>query len=85
MYDACRVLAQHVTWKGGQEWDWSRQQRRSRVSSGDHRAYLTVTHANAPQGLEDPETTLVYPDPAHVPRRQYIFGSVISDCILGAT
>ena len=23
MYDACRVLARYVAWKGGLEWDWS--------------------------------------------------------------
>ena len=23
MYDACRVLARHVKWSGGLQWDWS--------------------------------------------------------------
>jgi hypothetical protein len=89
MYDACRVLAQHVTWKGGLEWDWSRlgSMEIPREFTDLIAAYLTtVTRASAPRkGWKIPETTLVYPWIRRMyPDARYIFWiRNPRDCILG--
>jgi hypothetical protein len=64
MYDACRILAKYVHWKGGLEWDWSA------LSTMDiPEEFTTLTHRylttvlNSPsehKGWKIPETTLVF-------------------------
>ncbi|MCX7934877.1 MAG: hypothetical protein N3A66_06420, partial [Planctomycetota bacterium] len=65
MYEACRVFARYVVWKGGLEWDFSRvftseipEEFRSLIER-----YLTsVRESKADhKGWKIPETTLVYP------------------------
>jgi hypothetical protein len=65
MYDACRVFARHVTWKGGMKWDFSK------VLSMDvpveftgliERYLKSVLESPAARaGWKIPETTLVFP------------------------
>lgn len=65
MYDACRVFAKYVTYKGGLEWDFSK------VLAMDpppefvrliERYLQSVLNSPAPRtGWKIPETTLVYP------------------------
>lgn len=65
MYDACRVFAQHVTWKGGLEWDFAE------VLAMDipleftdliTRYLKSVLESPAERaGWKIPETTLVFP------------------------
>jgi hypothetical protein len=78
MYDACRVLAKYVTWRGDLGWDWSglhtveipdeftqlihRYLASLRISTVEHR------------GWKIPETTLVFPWIARLfPEIKYIF------------
>jgi len=65
MYEACRVMARHVKWQGGVEWDFSAL---DKVEIPDEftrliRAYLkTVLESKAEhRGWKIPETTLVFP------------------------
>lgn len=65
MYDACRVLARHVRWLGGLEWDFSRLHTMEipEEFTGLIRAYLSSVLANTDEhkGWKIPETTLVFP------------------------
>jgi len=82
MYEACRVLARHVEWKGGIEWDFSRLHA---IDIPDeftgllHRYLESVLeeHERRPDtlvGWKIPETTLVYPWIARLfPETKYIF------------
>ncbi len=89
MYDACRVLAQHVGWQGGLKWDWSRLFAMEPTSEFTEliNAYLATVHrASAPRkGWKIPETTLVYPWIQRMyPEAKYIFWiRDPRDCILG--
>jgi len=89
MYEACRVMARFVRWRGGLEWDWSE------VLTSDPpeefvrlvRAYLhSVLDSNAPRrGWKIPETTLCYPWIQRLfPDAKYIFWiRNPRDCIIG--
>jgi len=89
MYDACRVLARSVEWRGGLEWDWSA------LHSGDIpaeftdllRTYLTSVQGSAApnKGWKIPETTLVFPWIVRLfPEIKYVFWvRNPRDCILG--
>ncbi len=65
MYDACRVMAEHVTWKGGLSWDFEPlftipiPAEFKRLIN----AYLSDVFQNPSphKGWKIPETTLVYP------------------------
>jgi Sulfotransferase family len=88
MYDACRVFAKYVDWKGGLEWDFSR------VLSTDIPSefrqliekYLqsVLTDKSEHKGWKIPETTLVYPWIVRMfPEAKYIFWiRDPRDCIL---
>ena len=65
MYEACRVFAQYVSWKGGLSWDWHRA-----LTMDPPRAFIelieqylsSVLASDAPhRGWKIPETTLCYP------------------------
>ncbi len=90
MYDACRVAAKYIEWKGDLSWDWSKLHTMEipkeftdlldsflvsvRESSSEHK------------GWKIPETTLVFPWIRRVyPDAKYIFWiRNPRDCILGA-
>jgi len=88
MYEACRVLAQYVTWKGDLNWDWSRlfemeiDPQFIRLLMN----YLKVVLASDAEhkGWKIPETTLVFPWIARLfPDIKYIFWiRNPRDCIL---
>ena len=90
MYDACRVFARYVKWKGDLSWDFSR------VHDVDIpprfinllRGYLssTLNHQGPSKGWKVPETTLVYPWVTRLfPQIHYIFWiRNPRDCILGS-
>lgn len=89
MYDACRVLARHVRWLGGLEWDWSD------VHGLDIppefttliNTYLAsvLASTDAHRGWKIPETTLVFPWIVRMfPDAKYIcWMRDPRDCILG--
>ena len=89
IYEACRILARHVTWREGLEWDFSRlhgmkipAEFRTLIET-----YLTsVLNSTAEQrGWKIPETTLVYPWILRMfPQIKYIFWiRNPRDCIIG--
>src|SRR3990172_1726182 len=65
MYEACRVLAKHVVWNGGMEWDWSGlyEMEIDPVFIQLIDRYLTSPLSGQAQhcGWKIPETTLVFP------------------------
>ena len=65
MYEACRVLGQHVQWRGGLEWDFSALHSMEIPAEfkGLIHAYLTtvLVSKDAHKGWKIPETTLVMP------------------------
>jgi hypothetical protein len=88
MYDACRVAAQYVRWKGGLEWDFSGfdtpdipQQFADLIHT-----YLqsVLNNRAADKGWKIPETTLVYPWIVRMfPDAKYVFWiRNPRDCIL---
>jgi hypothetical protein len=89
MYDACRVLAPHVKWLGGLEWDWSRLHTMPIPPEFVRliESYLiTVRQSPAEhKGWKIPETTLVWPWILRLfPDIKYIFWiRNPRDCILG--
>ena len=89
MYDACRVMARHVRWKGGLEWDFSALHTMPIPAEFTDLidAYLkTVRQSPAPhRGWKIPETTLVYPWIQRLfPDIRYIFWiRDPRDCIIG--
>jgi hypothetical protein len=89
MYDACRVLARHVRWRGGLEWDFAALHRlpipeefRQLID-----AYLhsVLTSPAQHRGWKIPETTLAYPWILRLfPEMKYIFWiRNPRDCIIG--
>ena len=88
MYDACRVLAAHVKWLGGLEWDWSGLHTMEIPDefTGLLGSYLkSVLESQAPKvGWKIPETTLCYPWIRRLyPEMKYIFWiRNPRDCIL---
>jgi len=89
MYEACRVLARHVVWRGGLEWDWSRlgEMEIPAEFTALIRSFLrSVLDSPADRaGWKIPETTLVYPWIQRMfPDMRYIFWvRNPRDCILG--
>lgn len=89
LYDACRIVAKHVRWKGGLDWDFSE------LGSADIpaefeslvRSYLqsVLTSPSEHRGWKLPETTLAYPWILRLfPEAKYIFWiRDPRDCILG--
>lgn len=69
MYDACRVMARYVEWKGGLEWDFSQLHTMAipdEFTTLLHRYLASVLEehkrrSEALVGWKIPETTLVYP------------------------
>lgn len=65
MYEACRVLARYVQWKGGLTWDWSALHTMEipREFTDLINRYLTSVHESTAEhkGWKIPETTLVFP------------------------
>lgn len=89
MYEACRVMAKYVKYKGGLEWDFSKLHR-MKIDPAFTRlieSYLSSVLANnSPRkGWKIPETTLVFPWIRRMfPDLQYIFWiRDPRDCILG--
>ncbi len=90
MYDACRVIAQYVTWKGGLCWDFDAlftmpiDPEFKRLIN----AYLSdvFRSSSANKGWKIPETTLVYPWIARMfPQIKFIHWiRDPRDCIRGA-
>lgn len=89
MYEACRVLAKYVVWKGGLEWDWSALHT---MPIPDEFLHLINTYLQSPlsssaihRGWKIPETTLVFPWIRRIfPDIYYIFWiRNPRDCIIG--
>ncbi len=89
MYEACRVMARHVRWKGGLVWDFSALHTMAipdEFTDLIHSFLKTVLQSPAPhRGWKIPETTLVYPWIQRLfPDIQFIFWiRDPRDCILG--
>ena len=89
MYEACRVLARHVTWRGGLDWDFSRLHTMTipaEFCSLIETFLASVLNSPAEQrGWKIPETTLVYPWILRMfPQIKYIFWiRNPRDCIIG--
>lgn len=89
MYDACRVLAQSVDWKGGLDWNWDNLLKMDIPAefSSLIEEYLTSVRQSeaAYKGWKIPETTLVFPWILRLyPEMKYIFWiRNPRDCILG--
>ncbi len=90
MYDACRVLAPYVQWKGGLEWDFRRLA--DLPVPAEFRALIETYLASVlgspagRRGWKIPETTLVYPWILRMfPDAKYIFWiRNPRDCVIGA-
>ena len=89
MYDACRVIAQYVGWRGGLEWDFSQLQTMDipPAFSDLIQTYLGSVLASDAEhkGWKIPETTLVFPWIVRLfPDIKYIFWiRNPRDCIAG--
>ena len=89
MYDACRVLARHVSWRGGLEWNFDKLGDMPIPAEFERliRSFLrTVLESPAQHtGWKIPETTLVYPWILRMfPDTKYIFWiRNPRDCIAG--
>jgi len=89
MYDACRVLARYVAWKGGLEWDFSRLHTvpiPARFTKLIHSFLKDVRESPMEhRGWKIPETTLAYPWIVRMfPDIKYIFWiRNPRDCIIG--
>jgi hypothetical protein len=89
LYDACRVMARYVEWKGGLEWDFSKLHEMPipEEFTALVETYLaSVSQASAPhRGWKLPETTLIFPWILRMfPEIKYIFWvRNPRDCILG--
>jgi len=90
MYAACRILAPHVKWKGGLEWDFNRlavQPIPAEFRTLIETYLASVLNSPAEQrGWKIPETTLVYPWILRMfPQAKYIFWiRNPRDCVIGA-
>jgi hypothetical protein len=89
MYEACRVLAPFIQWKGGLEWDWSALHTMDIPESFTQlvQTYLTTVLSSPSEnkGWKIPETTLVFPWIVRMfPEIKYIYWiRNPRDCILG--
>lgn len=90
MYDACRVMARYVDWRGGLEWNFRRALEADIPTEfvGLVERYLrSVLDSRAEQrGWKIPETTLVYPWIVRLfPEAKYIFWiRDPRDCVLSS-
>ena len=90
MYEACRIMAKYVEWKGGLSWDFSRVLSMQPDPAFTRRieSYLSsvLSSPAALRGWKIPETTLVYPWIAKLfPEARYIhWVRDPRDCILAA-
>ena len=90
MYEACRVMARHVGWRGGLEWDFSVLHTMEIPAEFTDliRSYLrSVLESPAPlKGWKIPETTLVYPWILRMfPDIKYVFWiRDPRDCVIGS-
>ena len=90
MYDACRVMAKYVTWKGGLNWDFSKLHGMEIPPEFNKliESYLVTVLNNKSdlRGWKIPETTLVYPWIVRLfPDIKYIFWiRNPRDCIIGS-
>lgn len=90
MYEACRVLARHVEWKGRLEWDFSRLHSvpiPDEFTALIHSFLKSVRESRSPyRGWKIPETTLAYPWIVRLfPEIKYIFWiRNPRDCIIGS-
>lgn len=88
MYDACRVAAQYIQWKGGLEWDFSQLNNMDIPPEFTDliQTFLKSVLGNkaSDKGWKIPETTLVYPWIVRMfPDAKYIFWiRNPRDCIL---
>jgi hypothetical protein len=78
MYEACLVLAPHVRWQGGLEWDWSALHEMDIPDEFTDLVYgylASVLSSSAEhRGWKIPETTLVFPWIARMfPEARYIY------------
>jgi hypothetical protein len=89
MYEACRVMARYVAWKGGLEWDFSQLHTMPIPEKFQSliRSYLksVLDDNSAARGWKIPETALVYPWIVRMfPEIKYIFWiRDPRDCIIG--
>jgi hypothetical protein len=89
MYDACRVLARYVEWKGGMEWDWHAlhtMEIPQEFIDLIHSYLISVRQSPVEhKGWKIPETTLVFPWIVRLfPEIKYIFWiRDPRDCIVG--
>ncbi len=89
MYDACRILAPFVQWKGGLEWDWGALHTMDipdEFTTLIGRYLTTVMECSSEhKGWKIPETTLVFPWIVRMfPEIKYIYWiRNPRDCILG--
>lgn len=89
MYDACRVMARHVEWRGGLSWNFDPlfSTPVDPGFEGHIRAYLedVLRNPSSSKGWKIPETTLVYPWIARLfPEARFIHWiRDPRDCILG--
>jgi hypothetical protein len=90
MYEACRMFARHVLWKGNLDWDWSMVQT---MPIPEEFTRLIEEYLVSPlsslaihRGWKIPETTLVFPWILRMfPEIRYIFWiRNPRDCIIGA-
>ncbi len=90
MYEACRVMARYVDWKGGLDWDFSRVLSMAPDPAFTRlvESYLSTVLSSGAEhrGWKIPETTLVYPWIAKMfPEIRYIhWVRDPRDCVLGA-
>ncbi len=89
MYDACRVFAPQVGWRGGLTWDWAEAQTSdipAEFTDLIDRYLISVRESDADyKGWKIPETTLVFPWIARLyPDIKYVYWiRDPRDCILG--
>ncbi len=89
MYNACRVLARYVEWKGGLDWDWSalhKMEIPQEFIDLIQRYLISVWQSPTEyKGWKIPETTLVFPWIVRLfPEIKYIFWiRDPRDCIVG--
>ncbi len=89
MYDACRVIARYVVWKGGLNWDFSALHTMDIPTEFTdllhHYLASVLDNKSEFKGWKIPETTLIYPWLVRLyPNIQYIYWiRNPRDCILG--
>jgi len=89
MYDACRVIARHIPWRGGLEWDFGPVQTApippEFTALIERYLQSVLAHRSSHRGWKIPETTLCFPWIVRLfPDARYIFWvRNPRDCITG--